>query len=67
MVKNLVDASALGDLTSGVRAEGVQQYAAAASGEYREYLARVLALMAAPSTTRTPATEPDVDVTIKTH
>jgi enoyl-CoA hydratase/carnithine racemase len=49
MVKNLVDASALGDLTSGVRAEGVQQYAAAASGEYREYLARVLARMAGPA------------------
>lgn len=46
IVKNLVDASALSDLTSGVRAEGVQQYAAAASGEYRDYLARVLAAMA---------------------
>ncbi|MCR2799316.1 enoyl-CoA hydratase/isomerase family protein [Microbacterium sp. zg-Y818] len=69
MVKNLVDASALGDLTSGVRAEGVQQYAAAASGEYREYLARVLAVMAGPSAPATPATDPDpdADVTIKSH
>ncbi|MGN6127905.1 MAG: enoyl-CoA hydratase/isomerase family protein [Humibacter sp.] len=68
MVKNLVDASALSDLTSGVRAEGVQQYAAAASGEYREYLARVLELMAQPTSAEpTPEPDPDADVTIKTH
>lgn len=46
MAKNLVEANALSDLTAAVRAEGVQQYAAAASGEYREYLVRVLARMA---------------------
>lgn len=69
MVKNLVDASALSDLTSGVRAEGVQQYAAAASGEFREYLARVLELMAQRQTAAAApaASDPDTDVTIKTH
>lgn len=45
MVKNLIDTHSLRDLTAGVRAEGVQQYAAAASGEYKAYIDRVLARM----------------------
>ncbi|GAA5050792.1 enoyl-CoA hydratase/carnithine racemase [Thermocatellispora tengchongensis] len=41
LVKNLLESTSMAELPSVVRAEGVQQQAAAASGEYRRFLRRV--------------------------
>lgn len=42
LVKNMMDATSMVGFVTAVRAEGVQQEAAAASGEYRDFLARVV-------------------------